>query len=586
MSHNGRSRFIATWFWLLSTSIAPSVCMPSTSHIAAACKPIPGDPTWPSLAEWGKLNRTVGGRLIATLPIAHVCHDPTYSDEECIALRNQWGISELQTSQPAEFLAPFFQNQSCTPFEARDKPCTLGNYASYSVNVTSSDDVTASLAFAKAKNVRLVVKNTGHDLQGKSTGKGALSLWTHNLRNLDLIHDYESGYYKGPAMKMGAGVQIVEAVDLAAEHGFRLVVGSCPTVGVAGGFSQGGGYGLLTSLYGLGSDNVLEWEVVTPDGKLVTATPRKNTDLYWALSGGGGGTYGVVISMTARIFKDGPVGSANFFFNVGTAGSVDAYWNAISVFHSHLPALVDEHGIVLSYSITKDTFILYTITAPNRTANEVVKLLKPLTKDLERAGLTLKSLSFNTLESPTYASYYKGSLEPILAVSPLSPVAGDRFISRDNLKRNPKAVLKGFQDVTASGNFTLACVALNVDKSHTVPPVADNSASPAWRKALVTCLIGSVWSWGQPWDLVAQQQEELENSILPAFEAATPGAGAYGNEANFAQKDWQSTFYGANYARLSKIKKTYDPKGLFYGITSVGSEAWTQDADGRLCRVH
>ncbi|KAI1163546.1 FAD-binding domain-containing protein [Nemania serpens] len=582
MFHSSRSAFVLCT-WLLGSPVISSTI---NSAVNSGCKPIPGDRNWPTSAEWNKLNSTVDGRLIATLPIAHVCHAPWYSEEACQSLRDHWGVAELQTSQPAEFLAPWFQNQSCTPFETEGSPCSLGNYASYSINVTSSKDIVAGLAFAKKKNVRLVVKNTGHDLQGKSTGKGALSLWTHNLKSMTFIPSYRSDNYKGPAIKVGAGVQITEAVKFAAGKGYRVVVGSCPTVGVAGGYTQGGGYGLLASLYGLGADNVLEWEVLTIDGKLVKATPRNEySDLYWALSGGGGGTYGVVISMTARLFEDGPVSSANFYFATAFTGSEEAYWNAVGIFHKHLPALVDQKGIVLSYSVSKDTFILYTITAPNRTASEVVDILSPVTSELETVGLSLQTIAFSTSESATYSSYYGGSLEPILAISPISPVAGDHFISRDNMANDPAGVLKGFQDVTASGNFTLACVALNVNESHIVQPVANNSVSPAWREALATCIIGSAWGWGQPWDVVLEQQEQLEQSILPAFEAATPDAGAYANEANFAQTHWQTTFYGTNYQKLKEIKAKYDPKGVLYGITSIGSESWKEDGDGRLCRA-
>ncbi|KAJ2974000.1 hypothetical protein NUW58_g8801 [Xylaria curta] len=289
--------------------------------------------------------------------------------------------------------------------------------------------------------------------------------------------------------------------------------------------------------------------------------------------------------MTVRVFEDGPVGSANFFFNAASAGSEKAYWDAVGIFHNHLPALVDQSGIVLSYSVSKDTFILYTMTAPNRTESEVVAILNPLFSELETIGLSLQTMAFNASESPTYSAYYSGSLEPVLAVSPISPVAGDRFISRGNMASNPAGILKGFQDVTASGNFTLACTALNVNKSHIVRPVAHNSASPAWQDALATCIIGSVWSWGQSWDLVLEQQQQFEQRVLPAFEAATPGAGAYANEANFAQRDWQATFYGENYPRLKELKARYDPKGILYGVNSVGSEGWELDKAGRLCRV-
>jgi hypothetical protein len=64
---------------------------------------------------------------------------------------------------PSEFNHPYFQNQSCDPFTPREKPCTLGNYASYSIEVTGPKDVIAGLKFARKKNIRVTIKNTGHE---------------------------------------------------------------------------------------------------------------------------------------------------------------------------------------------------------------------------------------------------------------------------------------------------------------------------------------------------------------------------------------------------------------------------------------
>ena len=139
---------------------------------------------------------------------------------------------------------------------------------------------------------------------GKSTGKGGLAIWTHNLKSIEFL-DYKSKNYNGPAIKMGAGVQAFEAYYAANAKGLRIVGGFCPTVGLAGGYSQGGGHSMLASTYGLAADQTLEWEVVTADGELITASPAENSDLYWALSGGGGGTYGVVLSLTSKAHLTG-----------------------------------------------------------------------------------------------------------------------------------------------------------------------------------------------------------------------------------------------------------------------------------------
>ena len=74
-----------------------------------------------------------------------------------------------------------------------------------------------------------------------------------------------------------------------------------------GGYIQGGGHSPLSCLHGLAADQVLSAEVVTPDGRFVTADFTQNTDLFWAIRGGGGSTFGVVTSITVKAYPDMPV---------------------------------------------------------------------------------------------------------------------------------------------------------------------------------------------------------------------------------------------------------------------------------------
>ncbi len=73
--------------------------------------------------------------------------------------------------------------------------------------------------------------------------------------------------------------------------------------------------------------------------------------------------------------------------------------------------------------------------------------------------------------------------------------------------------------------------------------------------------------------------------MLPRLVELTPDGGAYLNEADFQQTNFQYVFYGKNYAKLKAIKKKYDPLDTFFGLTSVGSEHWEVQDDGRLCRL-
>ncbi len=132
-------------------------------------------------------------------------------------------------------------------------------------------------------------RNTGHDFGGRSVGAGSLSIWVHHLKDFELLPDYAGGDYSGRAVRYGAGVEAWEMYNFMAANNITLVAPGGTTVGGAGGWLSGGGHSSITSAYGLGADQALSIEVVTADGRVLTADPETNTDLFWALRGGGGG---------------------------------------------------------------------------------------------------------------------------------------------------------------------------------------------------------------------------------------------------------------------------------------------------------
>ena len=91
------------------------------------------------------------------------------------------------------------------------------------MNVTNVAMIQTAVNFARNAGLHLVVKNTGHGFNGKSTGAGALGLWTHHLKDIMYIDNYRSSSYQGPAVKMGAGVQAFEIYEKAKELGFTAV---------------------------------------------------------------------------------------------------------------------------------------------------------------------------------------------------------------------------------------------------------------------------------------------------------------------------------------------------------------------------
>lgn len=132
-------------------------------------------------------------------------------------------------SHPTSPIWPLYQGLTCLPTGRGigNDNCTLGGYASYSVNVSSVEHIQLVMKFARDTNVRLVIKNTGHDFAAKSMGAGALSIWTHNLDDIVFIKDYEYVDYQGPAFKLGAGVMVYQIYEAAEKEGVSVVGGLC-----------------------------------------------------------------------------------------------------------------------------------------------------------------------------------------------------------------------------------------------------------------------------------------------------------------------------------------------------------------------
>jgi len=125
---------------------------------------------------------------------------------------------------------PLFQGATCLPQHAANGgACDLGGFPPKALKITTVAQVQLAVNFARNTGVRLVVHNTGHDYLGKSIGAGALSIWTNNLKSIDFMPAYSSlsSSYKGPAMRLGAGVEVYELYEAANEYGVSALGGEC-----------------------------------------------------------------------------------------------------------------------------------------------------------------------------------------------------------------------------------------------------------------------------------------------------------------------------------------------------------------------
>ncbi|KAM3081037.1 hypothetical protein ACMFMF_002952 [Clarireedia jacksonii] len=452
----------------------------------------------------------------------------------------------------------------------------LGNLASYAINISDARDVINGLEFAKKNNIRLTIKNTGHDYLGRSAGAGSLALWTHNLDEITFIN-YSSPLYTGPAYRIGAGVEYINLYPVAGADGYRVVGGTCPTVGIAGGYTQGGGHGPLGSAYGLGADQVLEWEVVTAAGKHITVSPLNEADLFWALSGGGGGNFAVVLSMTVRAHVDGPVAGASFSFN---NNNDTAYWAAIGAWLETLLVFDTIDGLTTVWAATTKEFSLAYLTLPDvTTTNSIDTALAPFFHELEKLNISVTdSYTANVLAN--FAEHYTyWFLQPFS--STLS--VGNRLIPRSTVQDEAigrPALINAFRDII-DGGAQIYGVSGNFKHGNYTP----NAVLPSWRDALFMGNFVKDPGENASWDEIRSDQAQL-NLWQEELRNITPGGGNYINEATWDNPHWKEDYFGSNYAALLAVKEKYDPDFLFWANAAVGSDLhWKVNGNGALCRV-
>ena len=161
----------------IATFTILSVCGLSSAANGAAparCKNVPGDIGWPTMVQWSILNVTLSGRLIKTIPIGSPCYEktinvatseddlPTYDEATCSHIREDWNTPTLHYESPSSVMQTYFANNSCNPINVQGD-CGIGSYVQYAINVTSDEDALAGIEFAQTHNIRLLVRNTGHE---------------------------------------------------------------------------------------------------------------------------------------------------------------------------------------------------------------------------------------------------------------------------------------------------------------------------------------------------------------------------------------------------------------------------------------
>lgn len=175
----------------------------------------------------------------------------------------------------------------------------------------NKEAVASAVKFALQENLPIAVQSTGHGVI--LPADDSLLIKTSRMNNVRINAEQQTAWIE-------AGVQWGEVLAASQPFGLAPLLGSSPNVGVVG-YTLGGGMGWLARKYGLAADSVLSFELVTPDGVQRQASARENTDLFWALRGGGG-NFGVVTGMEIRLYPVTQVYAGNLLYPIDQAKAV------------------------------------------------------------------------------------------------------------------------------------------------------------------------------------------------------------------------------------------------------------------------
>ena len=238
--------------------------------------------------------------------------------------------------------------------------------------------------------------------------------------------------------------------------------------GFAGGFIQGGGHSPFSSMYGLASDNALEYEVITADGHLVTASPKINPDLFWALNGGGPGTYGVVWSVTVKTYPDIIVTGAVVAFQWTDEA---AFLKALDFYHTQTPAWTDAGAYAYAFYM-KGYFQVWPVFAPGKSTEEVTEMVRPFAEKLTELGIQFQQ---TVTTFPNFLEAFEKLYAPI-TIGGFQ--FGGRFIPRSVVQSEEKRAK--FGDAI---KMMLNDGALVLDVAIRPHVDVDSGANPEWRTA-------------------------------------------------------------------------------------------------------
>ncbi|TGO63909.1 hypothetical protein BCON_0010g00750 [Botryotinia convoluta] len=526
---------------------------------------------------WTSLNQTLNGRLYTSRPFSYPCFSiyegqrVTPNQLQCAEIQHNYTSSEYRT----QFYNGFMNNQDEICFTNVTDQCVLNNIlpadanaftnvscnqgivSEYYVQVEEVSDVVAALDFSRNTGISLSIKNSGHDYLGRSSRKGSLALWMRKVSGMS----HETSFVPKDCdstpvnvITTAAGVNTNDVYEFAETQNVTIIGGYATTIGVAGGWVQAGGHSVLSPVYGLGIDRVVQYKIITTDGVLRIANECKNSDLFWALRGGGGGTFGIVMEATHRVEPRIQLAVAAISYNRTSSNVLE--WLSIIVNNSLPWANQGWGGHYQAANLISVTPLL--------SLSEAVESMAPAMKfATENDGTVVIEILSSWYEF--YTKYVTPHEAVVGGLRPLAPrlIPASIFNSTEG-----RSKLMGFLERLISLGYS-PYIPNTTPWLYQWDP-ASTSSTPAWRDSIWELSYGGAWTFNETLEQ-RKIQIDLVNSLTAMVEEFTPTGGAYFNEAHPWTSDWKEAWWGLkNYERLVEIKKKYDPDNLLTCWKCVG----------------
>lgn len=286
----------------------------------------------------------------------------------------------------------------------------------------------------------------------------------------------------------------------------------------------------------MAADQVLSIEVVTPDGRFVTASLEQNPDLFWGLRGGGGSTFGVVVSVTVKVYPVIPVTVMTFNFATGTNVTSTTFWEGVRSYFDYFVTYTDA-GIYAYFSTfltgaDSYAFGMAPFFAPNKTASEVEKLVAPWFARLAALGITITPVikEYDDFYDAWWASF------PLETVGITTIKTASRLFPKSNWA-NETSLNATFDAIKTTVELGGSFLAFNIAAAENEN--SDNAVNPAWRKTCLHAILATLWDSTANDTTIIAASETLTNNWMQKWRDVSPGAGAYMSEADISEPNFQ-----------------------------------------------